>query len=281
MAWYNTGVRSTLLTNRTPFIGLYCQECRPDPMFYGIALVMYIRQLVWAVLGAAFLVLAPTVASAESATTTQLWTDFIAEWNFKPKHLLELEVGPKLLLSDEGNWQELTITPAYEYSPNNRWDLVSRLLFSWVTQTKRLSTFEVRPVLGFKYYLNTMQGKWMVRDFNRIEARFIRYNELDEWEDTYRYRNRLEAQYAINNDSLIDDRTYYALMDAEVFVNLGRDTVETFNDNWRFRGGIGFRQDWGWRYEFLYTLQLTRDTLADDFNTSNHIFRLRFKHFFK
>jgi hypothetical protein len=239
------------------------------------------RNVILTAVGAVFLALAPAYADAQDATTTQLWTDFVAEWRFKPKQLLELEVGPKLLLSDSGNWKELTITPAYEYYPNNRWDLVSRVLFSWVEQTSSISTFEVRPVLGFKYYLDTMQGKWMVRDFNRIEGRFIRYSDINEWDDTYRYRNRLEAQYALNNDSLLANRTYYALADAELFVNLGSAAVETFNDNWRFRAGIGFRQDWGWRYEFLYTLQLTRDTLANDFKVSNHILRVRIKHYFK
>ena len=35
-----------------------------------------------------------------------------------------------------------------------------------------------------------------------------------------------------------------------------------------------------WRFEFLYTLMLSRDTLIGDFETSNHIFRARVKHFF-
>jgi hypothetical protein len=224
--------------------------------------------------------LLPRDADAQESSTTQLWLDLVAEWAFKPKNQLELEVGPKYLISDDERWKELTVTPAYEHYPNQRWDLVARVLFSWVQQSDALSTFEIRPVVGFKIYLTRQDGRWMSRDFNRVEGRNIRYNELDQWETTYRYRNRLEVQYALNNPSITDDHTWYGLADAELFVNLGEAAEERFNDNWRFRAGMGYRQEWGWRIELLYTLQLTRNTLGQEFNVSNHIVRLRIKHYF-
>lgn len=119
----------------------------------------------------------------------------------------------------------------------------------------------------------------MVRDFNRVESRNIRYDNSGDWDTTWRYRNRLEAQVALNHDHLADDHTMYLLADAEAFVNLGRAAEERFNDNWRFRGGVGYRLRYEWRFELLYTLQLSRDTLLSDFETSNHIVRLRFKFF--
>jgi hypothetical protein len=201
--------------------------------------------------------LLPRDADAQESSTTQLWLDLVAEWAFKPKNQLELEVGPKYLISDDERWKELTVTPAYEHYPNQRWDLVARVLF----RTRQ-------------------DGRWMSRDFNRVEGRNIRYNELDQWETTYRYRNRLEVQYALNNPSITDDHTWYGLADAELFVNLGEAAEERFNDNWRFRAGMGYRQEWGWRIELLYTLQLTRNTLGQEFNVSNHIVRLRIKHYF-
>ena len=128
------------------------------------------RGITLAFMAAAWLASLPSHGFAQEATTTQLWVDLVAEWNFKPKHLLELEIGPKHLISDREHWNELTITSAYEYYPNAKWDLVSRVLFSWVEQTDRLSTFEIRPVLGFKYYLTPQDGKFMIRDFNRVEV---------------------------------------------------------------------------------------------------------------
>ena len=164
------------------------------------------------------------VATSEQQVTTQLWLDYVEEWVFRPKHLLELEVGPKTLISGGEYWGELTLTPAYEYTPNGRWDLVARTLFSWVQQTAKLSTFEIRPVLGFKVYVSTDRvARWIIRDFNRIEGRFIYYNEAGEWQDTYRYRNRLELQYALTANNIVADNMLYALVDAEIFVNLGKN----------------------------------------------------------
>ena len=69
----------------------------------------------------------------------------------------------------------------------------------------------------------------------------------------------------------------YLLADAEAYVNLGRAAEERFNDDWRIRGGVGYRLKYQWRFELLYTLMLSRDTLLDNFQTSNHILRLRIK----
>ena len=63
----------------------------------------------------------------------------------------------------------------------------------------------------------------------------------------------------------------------EAFINLGRAAEERFNDNWRIRSGVGYRLKYEWRFELLYTLQLSKDTLLASFETSNHIVRLRLK----
>ena len=101
--------------------------------------------------------------------------------------------------------------------------------------------------------------------------------QLGGWDTTWRYRNRLEVQVAVNHDHLADDHTFYLLADAEAFINLGRAAEERFNDNWRIRSGLGYRLRYQWRFELLYTLQLSKDTLLASFETSNHILRLRLK----
>lgn len=222
----------------------------------------------------------PRQLGAQEAVTGQVWVDFLTDWYVTSDHLLELEVGPKALFSGGQSWAELTLTPAYEFVVGHRFELVARTLFSWVRQNNQLSTFEIRPVLGFRLYvLQASEHRVMVRDFNRVESRNIRYDTSGDWDSTWRYRNRLEGQIAINHEHLADPHTLYLLTDAELFVNLGRAAEERFNDNWRFRAGVGYRLKYEWRFELLYTLQLSRDTLFADFETSNHIVRLRFKFF--
>ena len=229
-----------------------------------------------AALLAALIVSAPVEAQEE--VTGQVWVDFLTDWYVNSHHLLELEVGPKVLFSGGQRWAELTLTPAYEWVAAPRFELVVRTLFSWVRQNSALSTFEIRPILGFRLYLlQPSEHRFMVRDFNRVESRNIRYEDSGNWDTTWRYRNRLEGQIAINHDHLADDHTLYLLADAELFVNLGRAAVERFNDNWRIRSGLGYRLKYEWRFELLYTLQLSRDTLLADFDATNHIVRFRLK----
>ena len=222
--------------------------------------------------------LTPVSARAQADVTGQVWVDFLTDYYVHSNHLIELEIGPKALFSEGQRWAELTVTPAYEFVAGPRFELVVRTLFSWVRQNDALSTFEIRPILGFRLYiLQPNETRFMVRDFNRVESRNIWYDDSRSWDSTWRYRNRLEAQVAINHEHLADDHTMYLLADAEAFVNLGRAAEERFNDNWRIRSGIGYRLKYEWRFELLYTLQLSKDTLLASFETSNHIVRLRLK----
>ena len=118
----------------------------------------------------------PANLSAQEDVTGQVWVDFLTDWYVTSHHLLELEVGPKVLFSGGQRWAELKVTPAYELVAGPRFELVVRTLFSWVRQNSALSTFEIRPVLGFRLYiLKPSEHRFMVRDFNRVESRNIRY----------------------------------------------------------------------------------------------------------
>ena len=75
-----------------------------------------------------------------------------------------------------------------------------------------------------------------------------------------------------------DYKNWYLLADAELFVNLDETPEERFNDNWRFRGGIGYKLSFNWQFEGIYTRQLSRNTLQEAFDVSNNIFRFRFKY---
>lgn len=220
----------------------------------------------------------PARLHAQEDVTGQAWVDFLTGYHVHSNHLLKLKVEPKALFSGGQRWGELTLTPAYEWVAGHRFELVVQTLLSWVRQDDALSTFEIRPVLGFRLYLlKASEHRFMVRDFNRVENRNIRYDNSGDWDTTWRYRNRLEVQIAVNNDHLADDNTAYMLTDAELFVNLGRAAEERFNDSWRFRTGLGYRLKYEWRFELLYMLQIARDTLLADFELTNHIVQSRFK----
>lgn len=215
----------------------------------------------------------------ESNTTNQVWIDLLLDWHIKPKHVLEIEIGPKKLISDDEQWKELTLTPAYEYSPVPWVDLVGRVLFSWVEQDANISTFEYRPVVGARFnFTQASKHRFLIRNFQRIESRNI-YNRNDHtWSNTWRYRNRLEFFYSLNRQHMSDFKNWYLLADAELFVNLDETPEERFNDNWRLRGGLGYKLSFNWQFEGIYTRQLSRNTLQEEFDVTNNIFRFRFKY---
>ena len=220
-----------------------------------------------------------TAKADEVNVTTQMWIDILLDWHIKPKHVLELEIGPKKLVSDDEEWEELTLTPAYEYSPVHWVDLVGRVLFSWVKQTTNIKTFEYRPIFGARFYFTQpSEHRLLVRNFQRIESRNIYYINDHSWSNTWRYRNRLEFFYSLNRKNMSDNENWYLLADAELFVNLDETPRERFNDHWRFRGGLGYRLSFNWQIEAIYTLQLSRNTLGATFDVSNNIFRFRFKY---
>jgi len=89
---------------------------------------------------------------------------------------------------------------------------------------------------------------------------------------------QVELIVPINNSSHRDPKTLYALTDFEIFSDLGRDEVsERFANTSRFRLGVGWRFDLQWRAEFLYGQQKSRNTLQQDFETSDSIYRIRIK----
>ena len=238
-------------------------------IFYIIILVFF--SLSWHITSVAI--------ARENNITDQIWIDVLLDWHIKPKHVLELEIGPKTLISEDEQWKELTLTPAYEYSPARWVDLVARVLFSWVEQNARINTIEYRPVLGARFYFTqASKHRFLIRNFQRIESRNIYYRNDDSWSNTWRYRNRLEFFFSLNKEYMSDYKNWYLLADAELFVNLDETPEERFNDNWRFRGGIGYKLSFNWQFEGIYTRQLSRNTLQEAFDVSNNIFRCRFKY---
>ena len=75
------------------------------------------------------------------------------------------------------------------------------------------------------------------------------------------------------------DKLWYAIVDGESFIVLDQDVKERFANRFRLRTGIGYRVNYSFRLEFVYTLQQSKNTIGDDFNTSDNIFRFRIKQY--
>ncbi len=227
-----------------------------------------------------FLLISSLHISSQTTSDAQLWLDAELNYTYKQKYLFQNELSSQTLLSGGSRWYSLNSTPAFEYSLNSHFDLVSSVPLSYTVQDHRLSTFEVGTMLGTRIYF-TPARRSQIRALIRIEERWSHDLELDNWDVASRIRIRGEFVYPINKKSYFEDKMWYMISDAELFLSTTSDIDERFANRTRFRIGAGYRLNYKIRFEGFYVLQFSRNTLNDKFNSVDNIIRLRFKYYFK
>jgi hypothetical protein len=114
----------------------------------------------------------------------------------------------------------------------------------------------------------------------RFEQRNIKSKETDEWTSAYRSRFRFESQIPFNNPTMFNkDKLWYGIVDAEWFIVIDEDVKERFANRFRFRSGIGYRINYNFRLEFVYTYQESRNQYDDNTYSRDNLYRVRFRHF--
>src|SRR4030095_1843708 len=123
-------------------------------------------------------------------------------------------------------------------------------------QTASFNTYETRPYVGVRLKWDTSWHGIRLISYTRFEARFQTNLTTDETKTERELRSRIQALVPINTRHLSEDRTWYAIVDAEWFWTAGGDEVsERFQSDRRYRVGIGWRRNSKWSYQFIYTLQ--------------------------
>ncbi len=203
---------------------------------------------------------------------TQLWVEALADKRLSQKLQADMLVGTRFLVSGQSNWTRFDLRPSLTY--RGGWLVVPvGALFSFTAQTDDVNSFELRPFVGARFSWSP-RLRFIFRSYTRLEYRYFTYSD-DTNESSWRVRTRLEADIALNNRSLLADRTLKFLTDAEVYADVRGSIGETFNNRWRFRFGLGYRHSYALRIRFWYVIQRSRGTLDESFNTTDNIFRFR------
>ena len=216
-------------------------------------------------------------ASAQS--DNQLWVDGIIGRNFGGTYMFETEFSYQTLLSAQDHWYSLNATPSLEASISPHMDLVSALPLSYTIQNDTSNTSEVRGMLGARYYFTPFK-RVQTRLLARWEERFVRDEESREVDRSDRLRVRAEVALPLDNVNWYTDTMWYALADVETFFTATDDAPERFANRLRTRIGVGRKFSYNLRLEFIYTLQRSRNAIADTDPTTDNIFRLRVKYYF-
>jgi hypothetical protein len=107
----------------------------------------------------------------------------------------------------------------------------------------------------------------------RLEERFD--INTSNWENTFGLRFRYQAELTIKlqGDVIHETKGVYLPVSVELFWNL--IGTKQFNDNLRITSGVGYVFSEKWRGEFNLAYHYARNTVLDEFNSSDIVYRFR------
>ena len=73
------------------------------------------------------------------------------------------------------------------------------------------------------------------------------------------------------------DKTLFAIINAEFFMNLGKTIEERFVDDRRLTMGLGYRFKPKWRLELLYVIDKSKAYSSDGYKVNSHIIQVRLR----
>ncbi len=215
---------------------------------------------------------------ARAQTSEQLWTEYMLNYPFANTFNLENAFTYSTLIGTP-KWRAYDYSATLEWAVTNKIELIGQGVMSYTNQTESISTLELRPMLGTRFYL-TPNKRIQSRLLLRVEQRNFKNLDTKEWTHNFRPRFRGEVIIPINKKSFFADKMWYAMTDVE-FLFKTDNVEERFANRFRWRIGGGYRLSYSLRFEFLYMLQLSKNSIEDDYETSDHAFRFRLKQFLR
>lgn len=237
---------------------------------------------------AVLLLLIPCACFAQ--TDTQVWANFTFDWVKSHRVTLGVNAEPKVLVSapaGDPGWATLDVTPSFEYSRGQWFDMVTELLLGRTRQTDDLDSTEFTPRIGFRLHLlsNLRQEivkerrpkrRLVLRDLVRLEWRNLYYSTDKPDSSTVRLRNLFEGLWPMNRPRITDNGVSYLAADWEWFIPVD-DPDERFANRQRVRAGIGYRRSFAWRFEARYVWNRSRNTIDEPFTSTDHAIDLTMK----
>jgi hypothetical protein len=251
---------------------------RPEeaPIIHQHQCVVVVKRLL--VNASVLLWLAVSQPLAAQSPNTQFWAEYMLNYPFANSFNLE-NAFVYSTLANSPRWRSLEYTPTLEYSLTQHIDVTLGCVLSYTAQTENYNTFEIRPVLGTRVNF-TPNRRVQARIYLRLEQRNFLNLDTHEWETVMRPRARAEMLFPINHKDIHDDKLWYGIADVELLFATD-DVKERFANRFRARAGVGYRLSYTSRFEFLYMIQQSRSGINEDYQTSDNIFRFRYKHYLR
>jgi hypothetical protein len=220
----------------------------------------------------------PFRAPAQSQNQ-QVWFEYMLNYPFANSFNLENAFTYSELLTSP-KWRSFDYSPTVEYSLTNRIDILAGGTLTYTNQFEDHDTFEGRLMIGTRIHF-TPNMRILSRLQLRLEQRNFKDLELDTWETVYRPRARAEFLIPITRKTYFEDKLWYGILDSEFLFAVDEDVNERFANRFRLRIGIGYRLSYSSRFEFIYMLQESRSGLDESFESTDNVFRFRYKQYLR
>jgi Protein of unknown function (DUF2490) len=195
----------------------------------------------------------PSTAAAQAAS--QVWANGIVNWFATDLMTFQVDGEPK------SNPLDVDVTPRVQYTLAPWIDALAELDFDHTADKDSTWT----PRVGVELHiLSRLLDRHAAQRASRekpprrrlIVSTLLR---VEDDQSTWRFRDRFALVYALNRRKTTDDGAIYLTADNELFVPFDRAPGAALVSKMRFRGGLGYRDSFAWRYELLYIWNGTRN----------------------
>jgi hypothetical protein len=223
----------------------------------------------YCLLGLTCVLALPSTSAAQAEG--QVWANGIANWYATDLLLLRLNVEP------QSNPFTLNVTPRAVYTLLPWMDVLGELDVGH--QVDHDTTWT--PRVGVQLHiLSRILAKNAQRPEDRekpprqrlVVGTLLR---VEDNKGTGRFRDRFALAYALNRQKTTDDGAIYLTADNEVFIPFDRAPGAALVSKMRFRGGLGYRESFAWRYEALYIWNGTRNAESGALVQESHAIDIR------
>jgi hypothetical protein len=229
-------------------------------------------------IGFLFIIFSFFTSTAVGQRNEQLWLDYQVDYPFGGRYLLEAVASYQTLLTNEGKWRSLSVTPTFEYQGFWRMDVWVEMPMAYTLQTEDVNSFELNPNVGVRLNI-TPNKRFDTRFLVKAEQRMFRQIEQDDWDTSNRLRLKGEVWISFNKPNLYNDKLWYGVVDYEEFIVTDQQLEERFSNKRRARIGVGYRLSYRDRFELIYTRQSSRNMIEDEYLSGDNVIQVRYKMF--
>ncbi len=205
----------------------------------------------------------------------QTWVDYTTNNWINKDWLYYGDYGIRGALSVD-EWTQYVVNPAFLLRRDDKLTYHGGMNLFFTTNKSVSNTFEARPWQGVRYIWPRLDKLYFDHYF-RLEERFVWQTEVSGFDFSLRGRYRLRLRTLDFLLPLIPTK-FTSFVSVEIFMDLTDQIVENYIGRNRFTLGIGNHVMKDLLIELHYLLQKSRKDELSEFESVDHIFRLRFKH---